>query len=124
MTEFKATNEPGTCLWCGRKLRPLYRANYRTWHEAPPSCRFNVGTGGAGWRECGSTVFTLEEHHAICERGHRVQATWRWEKTGRELIGYGPRGDGFFDTLECSRSFALVMAGSGRRLKPGKKAGS
>ena len=111
-----ATNAPGTCLWCGRKLRMVYHTEKeRTDAVRPPSkCHF-----------CGSRKgFTpLEDRRFECKGCyaevygdhvyHVVKRTPFYDKPG-------PRGDGLFCTLECGYNFAVCHAENGRRLERNK----
>ncbi len=101
---FGASNQPDTCLWCGRKLR-------RNRHEE-------------------TRVETVEYQHM--GYGTREDGTWgqvpdgppvpsaRHIPTGRTLVAEhaGSYEDGVFCGLRCGYQFGRAMATNGRRLQP------
>lgn len=106
---FNPSNKPGTCLWCGRKLRPSYRAE-------------TVGTGK--WRRpkacsgCGAEgdVFdkTALPGHYVCRAcSTNLFGIQRRRLVGRREIAPAPE---FFDTNTCARAFAESAARDGIRM--------
>ena len=111
-----ASNAPGTCLWCGRKLRR--HCNTKTERTdkqcAPKTCL------------CGSPDFRELEG----ELGWFVCRTCDSERTGhqpRRVVSREPRfaggargdyGDNAFCGLRCGYAFGVTMATHGRRLRP------
>jgi len=74
--KFGATNKPGTCLWCGRKLRWVTFTKWDETGEAPRRCSATAGYDEVHNNErCTSTTFTREGRRrllAFCgERGIR-----------------------------------------------------
>jgi ribosomal protein L37AE/L43A len=111
---FAATNEPGTCLWCGRKLRMSYfTEKQRTDKPRPPSsCHYC--NSGEGFTHVEDTVYECKK----C--GTESHGGYVYKITKREAIHDkpGPKGDGFFCTLPCAYAFAVSLADHGRRLEP------
>lgn len=110
------TGEPGTCLVCGSKLRPLYLwgVNYITRHEAGPEHRAN-------WP-------MVKHEHRI---GHEITTTYepahthKWvdERVGTGLCSYTGstfrgtlQGDNLFCSDRCAVGFARIAANMGMRL--------
>lgn len=104
---FNPSNKPGTCLWCGRKLQPQYRAE-------------TVGTGK--WRRpecgCGAEREALEKTEdpgvyrcGVCSS--LCYGTQARRIVGRREIAPAPE---FFDTNTCARAFAESAARDGIRM--------
>lgn len=89
--EFNASNEPGTCLWCGDKLKPNYTQGERV--EGPRR------TVKGRW---GNDDYTVP--------------TYRY--SDKKIKGYGWENNGFFCTLRCGEAFGKAFARMGRRLQP------
>lgn len=110
---FGATNAPGTCLWCGRKLQTVYHTDReRTEKLHPPSkCPFCKSRKG----------FTpLEDRRFECKGCYTEvygDHVYRVVKRTPIYNKPGARGDGFFCTLECAYNFAVSLAEGSRRLE-------
>jgi hypothetical protein len=109
---FNATNAPGTCRWCGRKLRQKFRTEYDL--VAPKRCWYHVDTIEGS--QCKSTFFTKSKSGRWnCEHGH--WNTSRRVVKSREKVGkLGDYGDGHFCGLSCGYNFGRALADEGRVL--------
>lgn len=118
MRPFGATNKPGTCLWCGRRLRWVCSTEWEVAKELRPRrCLVAIGVYRDG--TCGSTTIEGDaEHGWHCEHGHSVPYRRRIKSRTRRHDGPGAYGDGFFCNLDCARRFGLTFARAGRRLVP------
>lgn len=92
--DFNPSNEEGTCLWCGDKLKPVYTMGDRI--EGPR--RLVKGRDGYD-------SYTAPTYRYINKR----------------LLGYGWERNGYFCTLRCGEAFGVAYAKMGRRLLPKKK---
>lgn len=115
MRDFGASNEKGSCLWCGNKLR------VKTYTE-----RSEPGTGklkapsyvccGAGWKKA-------EEPGYFDCRGCGHQCRGEHSRTiikrtpVYEGAAAGDYGDNAFCGLHCGYAFGVSMAGLGRRFQ-------
>lgn len=108
------SNKEGTCLWCGRKLQHRY---YHT-PEVPlgPDERVKCKECGTWHKVRDLEVWNTLGHCPTCKSYVRSN---RKDLKARERMydAPGPRGDGYFCTLECSYRFAVVCARGGYRLK-------
>lgn len=107
------TNVPGSCLWCGRKLRwvtdftkeptdkmPAHCAG-STYQPYP--CKLPLTQDGRGWK---------------CAEGHYTRAVTRVTERKRRYDQPGPRGNGFFCTGRCGEKFGWAAARNGYRFAP------
>lgn len=118
---FAATNAPGTCKWCGRRLRQKYDT---TWEPVegrrPRVCNAKLGVYGTDGR-CGSTELeqsAMGQWH--CKEGHSID-THRSRRVASRKPHYdkpGDYGDGHFCGMTCGYLFGRVMADQGRIFKP------
>lgn len=98
---FGATNAPGSCLWCGRKLRFKHRV------ERQPVERTDTKCCRAGWDLVGCCLNCGQ--YAYRSEYKAVSRTRMHDKPG-------PYGDGFFCSLYHGYLFAVALARGGRRL--------
>lgn len=115
---FGATNEPDTCLWCGRKLR---RSSYTEWittDKTPKRCTFRMGM----YRDletCGDTEFRRDGIGWRCKaHDHYVPPVKTLKTRTPNHDKPGDYGDGFFCGLRCGYMFGRALANGGDRLKP------
>jgi len=94
--EFNASNEPDTCLWCGRKLSYLTKHSHYEVTNVPLDPKIE------------NEAYLLEEGQTTRKQYKNV-VDERWAKSG----GYH---DGFFCGLRCAYQFAVRLAELGRRL--------
>jgi hypothetical protein len=101
--EFAASNEEGTCLWCGKKLSYTYDS------ERVPN--------GTHLRK-GNYYSIAEDKYIDVETEEKsfkhVNKVKRWELPG-------PMGNGYFCSISCGAEFGLVFAKDGERLKSKKE---
>lgn len=88
---FNPSNEEGTCLWCGEKLRPNYSRGDRI--EGKP-------------KRIDGEQYGVEDY---------TIPTWKY--INKRILGYGLENNGFFCTLFCSKQFGTALARMGRRLE-------
>lgn len=116
---FNASNKPGTCVWCGRKLR--WECNTVT--ELDPKkarcgrCHRKTSQERAALpmnerTECAEIV----DGHPC--RGLTVEFGSRIVSRERRYDQPGPGGNGLFDTGACMQAFGLAMARINKRFKP------
>lgn len=96
---FGATNQPHTCLWCGRKLR-----------------RHHVEKWQPDVREVQAHEYQIIEGKPVDTFVPRRIDHGKFVKTGE--IEYGTYGDDLFCGLNCGYRFGLTFAEHGKRLKP------
>lgn len=91
---FGASNEPDTCIWCGKKLR-----------HRQVTAKMTVGDAKA-------------KGHKLSRTQQSMKDDWHVEV----VIGYKEKGgdyvDGHFCGLRCGYMFGVAMADNGRRLQP------
>lgn len=92
---FNASNEPDTCLWCGRKLR------FKALHSHYDVTVVPIDPSDPAYEEHSNT--TRKQYKNVVDR--------RAEKGGDYQ-------DGFFCGLRCGMQFAWRLADLGRRLNP------
>jgi hypothetical protein len=95
---FDASNEPETCLWCGRKLRHKTTKHHYEVVEVPIK-RTDV-----------DYQYQVEEGYTVRKK-HKLVVDERAEKGGDYQ-------DGQFCGLRCGMQFAWRLADLGRRLNP------
>lgn len=114
---FGATNQPGTCLWCGKKLRwkgtcTKERVPWPT-PALSPCCRAQLYAGNSGTPADGIASSAWCE---ACEKNHdpkmRIVSRERWYDKP------GDYGDGHFCGLRCGHAFGCALADNGRRPEP------
>lgn len=95
------TNAPGTCLWCGKKLRQKYDSKYEHYNRSRSLC-------------CKAPVID----------GHTCEGCGNYVDSGRRLVSrtkvherLGDYGDGAFCTLRCGYMFGVAAAKNGFRLQ-------
>ena len=129
---FGATNQPDTCLWCGRKLKAQYEEAGREYHRVPDSVMIRKQPDGSKVSSCCKapltykpvpTGETLHGHPLVGTDINCSQCGSRCDKlitkvTHGKLLGLGGYFDGFFCGLRCAYWFAVILASAGRRLKP------
>lgn len=121
--KFGASNQPGTCLWCGRKLRQKYHSTVRS--EKQPEPTEPCGHGQRGFTpKCDSTTY----HHEYS--GKTGRANWKCEhdhdhgpvekrivtERKKAYDKPGDYGDGHFCGIRCAYQYGVVLADEGRRL--------
>jgi len=126
MRPFAATNEPGTCLWCGDRLRytcTTKRAGTGRWR--PParceSCKTDVYSEGV--RRAPNEWEAVEGEEGlfrcrVCggeEHGREVEKIVSRERDSERPGRYH---DGHFCSLTCGHRFGCTLADGGRRLQP------
>lgn len=91
---FGASNQPNTCIWCGRKLRfKVLKSHYNM------------------------TVVPLDPNDlAYEEHSHTTRKSYKNVVDERATVG-GDYQDGFFCGLRCAYQFGVRMAQLGRRLQ-------
>lgn len=92
--EFGATNEPDTCLWCGRKLRTNY-------------------TRG--------DVIEGPRKSVKGRDGHDDYTVPTYKRINKKATGKGLMDEGFFCTVTCATFFGSTVARLGERLRPREK---
>lgn len=115
---FGATNKPGTCLWCGEKLRQKYHTKWKSTDKKPSACRAFINDGTYEAKRCGTKHFRrnaagnwqcLECHVENNSRKEVESRTPAYNKLGNY-------GDGFFCNKTHARHFAIATATNGYRL--------
>jgi hypothetical protein len=112
---FNATGAPGSCFWCGRRLRQRHLIERETTNtrRAPSRC-YSCSTVGprarfvpaeGGYYQCAACG--TEQH------GERVRRVVSRQKAYDHPGDYG---DGFFCGLRCAYQFAVRAAQTGTRL--------
>lgn len=91
---FNASNEPDTCLWCGRKLR------HRQITKTMPA------------REAKAQGYKVTNAEMLKDGEWPVSAILGYEELGGDYV------DGHFCGLRCGYQFGVAMADNGRRLQP------
>lgn len=113
---FAATNDPDTCLWCGRRLRLRGHTTYEDTDKKPRRCVARTGIYGA--EVCGNTDIDGSRADGWrCEHGHLVDPVRRVVSHGKTRDKSGDYADGFFCGLRCAYLFAVRIATLGRRLQ-------
>lgn len=116
------TNEPGTCLWCGRKLRWRGETKYEDTDKKPTQCTRTSYEAGVYDREtCGDRNIAMTSDGWKCGKGHYLNPVRRVVAHKKATEKPGDYGDGFFCGLRCAYKFAVVLARSGQRLKVAPK---
>lgn len=121
---FGATNRPGTCLWCGRKL--LWR-----WNTVYDRVALPKPKGPCGIKGCTSTTYYLQWDSRTarrwwhCDNPSEHRRAFAEKKVVKERTKIGTKpgnyGDGHFCGLSCGYLFGVAMANFGHRLKPKPK---
>jgi hypothetical protein len=93
--KFNASNEPNTCIWCGRKLR------FKALHS-----HYDV-----------SVVPIDPSDPAFEEHSNTTRKSYKNVVDERATTS-GDYQDGFFCGLRCAYQFGVRMAQLGRRLNP------
>jgi len=115
---FGATNQDGTCLWCGRKLgwvcdttyETVAREKFKCWscdRETPASEYSEEDRASGRLLYCGSPCYGMME----TTRRRIVSRRRRYAKPG-------PNGDGLFCSGGCAQAFGRQAASNGYRFKP------
>lgn len=95
-------NAPGTCLWCGKKLRFSYDSVYDYyWPERSRCCKA-----------------TLDEDHCCEGCGNHIYKSRRLISRKRRYDRPGAYADGAFCTMRCGYMFGVAAAQNGFRLQP------
>lgn len=111
---FAATNAPGTCLWCGRKLRRECKTTWADTDKRRPPTSACLNCDGTSYEPAKDGDGHICKHCGHPSYGgRRVRRVVKREPL-TATAGYG----GFFDTLQCGMDFALALAKHGRRLEP------
>lgn len=105
-----ATGEPGTCKWCGRKLRQQFYTKYEHVQRTKSLCCKAEITED----EFGTTVCGKCSKYTSRFKKRLVSSKKRFDKPGSY-------GDGHFCGLNCGYLFGVVLADSGREVRPTKK---
>lgn len=100
--EFDATNEPDTCLWCGRKLRYKTHDVYEQHAVEVPAATVNMG----GREFVTHDAYTAARNVKVGE--HRAEKAGSYE-------------DGHFCGLRCGYLFGVALADLGRKLQPRRR---
>lgn len=117
---FGATGKPGTCWWCGHKLR---RKAYSKWGKSDKPPKGKCGYGKHDYTlegsKCESSVYVKSKDNRSgweCEEGHYrdpvrilLERTYRYDKPG-------DYGDGFFCGQTCGYRFGVRIAQLGTKL--------
>jgi len=111
---FAATNAPGTCKWCGRKLRQKHRTRKEPTgkYRPPPSCHFcdaNADWTAAseeGWFVCGG-----------CDNASCGRQVYKIVERKKAYDKPGDYGDGHFCGLRCGYDFAVAFANAGKLIR-------
>ncbi len=108
------TNEEGTCLWCGRKLRREHATKMESTEErlTPKEC---FECGGKEWKSPSVPDEGFECRGCDCEQFGRRKYKVKSRKPIYDKPG--SYGDGYFCGLRCGFQFGVAFAGSGRRLE-------
>lgn len=85
------TNEDGTCLYCGKRLRPFY-----------PEDQLEVVRG----------------EDTTSSEGYTVRHERRVPKAGARPLHFGYDSAGYFCTARCGYRFGVALAKADMRLKP------
>lgn len=122
MQPFNASNKPGTCLWCGRKLPRPAHTTYEDTDKPPKRCGHWPPDyyGSRKVEPCGSREFTRDKPGWRCENGHYLEARRKLRSRTYVYEKPGAYGDGFFCGQSCGYAFGRVLADHGRRLQPKK----
>lgn len=108
------SNQPGTCLWCGRKLYYSHRKEARYTNTVTLCCQAPIVEAmkrGGGWQFVKSCSVCHREITGEDDTEKREHVT---PASVSEHAGYF----GFFDTRICGFNFGLAFARAGRRLVP------
>jgi hypothetical protein len=111
-----ASNKPGTCLWCGRKLRlKCHTKTTRAPGFLPPN---KTCCTSPDWK-------LVDETFGRFECGHCGEEAWGARRTTIvsrtptfEGAARGDYGDNAFCGLRCGYAFGVTMAGHGHRIAP------
>jgi hypothetical protein len=107
MRAFGASNAPGTCLWCGRALRP------HTWDTATRRSRYGVAPEAPGPDWVCVRAPSARRIAQARESGESLRWFYR-----RDPCTWGFDGLGLFCTGGCALQFGVNMARIGQRLRP------
>lgn len=121
MKPFERTNKPGSCLWCGKKLRRKYHTDWEQTNRKPAQCGRRLTDPNDIYSQitCRSKKFKKTEDGYSCVECHAVTLGSR--KVAKRTPFYnkpGGYGDGHFCGKNCGYSFGVAMANNGRRLQP------
>jgi len=123
MTSFNASNDKGTCLWCGKVFGFTRKAESVTVEvlDAPILCGKLLGKGkgyckGGGFERLNKDGKLHGWRCVTCNAQHALGRKSGWKKLPPVREGY--HGSEFFCTLRCGFAFAEVLAKGGRRLSP------
>lgn len=113
MAKFNPSNQPGTCLWCGRKVQPKYHVSFKRIEPVPakPTCP-KCGTDANVEQKYNTRSRTHDHYLCSCGTEIRIQT---WIETRTKISDHGSYGP-HFDTMSCAAAFGMTMAGFGRRL--------
>lgn len=118
---YGATNKPGTCLWCGRKLRQKYNTTFVRTEEKPRHCNVKVGDHIYGPSTTCKAPIDDKSAPWHCTAGHSVSSPRKIAERTKRYEKPGDYGDGHFCGLNCGYSFGKAIADNGRRLVPATK---
>lgn len=118
MADFGATNKPGTCLFCGEKLRQKYHTTWKSTGKKPRACGGTVNRGTYETKRCQSK--DIVKNHT----GDWECRECRWTTSGRKAVEsrnpvykeLGDFGDGFFCNKGHGYRYAVMTARNGFRL--------
>lgn len=118
--DFGATNKPGTCLWCGKKLRQKYHTTWKHTDKKPQACGGTINDGTWDKKRCGGK--DIKKNKA----GNWACSDCHWETSGRKEVEsrvpahelLGEYGDGCFCNKTHGYMFAVRAARNGFRLRP------
>jgi hypothetical protein len=94
---FNASNEPDTCIWCGKKLR------FKVLHSHNETTQVPLDPNN-------------ESDQYLIEEGQTTKKKYTTVVDERATVG-GDYQDGFFCGLRCGYQFGVRMGELGRRLQ-------
>lgn len=97
---FNASNQPNTCLWCGKKL------NY-TWN-------FDKVQVGTRIRRRKFYSYATDEY----EIAESVEPKYKFANRRKRYSKPGYLGNGYFCTITCAEQFAFAAVHNGYRFQP------
>lgn len=115
MPYFNASNLPGTCLWCGRKLRMTYSTVWKrvlVTVKRCPKCN-----GRRLLQTCEGAGYYCSDCQEYTAKGSRRQVVSRIPVYDKPGLG----GTGLFDTGICEADFGRNAARLGFRLHPARE---